>query len=148
MLVQIGFTVMHVVFLMRWQKTVKWVIKLFHINILQWCNAMGYHPHWYTMEIWTRSVELASYKVQDHYSGQRVMSLPLIQWAKVQILVGSVSWLRFIRDFPSTVRWMSGNLGHICPWIHLAIIIIQTILHPFIDGDCLWLQLQYMAIVK
>ena len=44
-----------------------------------------------------------------------VTSVPLIQWARVRSPVGSISWLRFLRGFPSTARQMSGNLGHIRP---------------------------------
>ena len=44
-----------------------------------------------------------------------VTSLFLMQWARVRSPVGSISWLRFFRGFPSTVRQMSGNLGYIRP---------------------------------
>ena len=56
----------------------------------------------------------------------RYQSLPLPLWSRDNIIishaagpvrspVGSISWLRFFRGFPSTVRQMSGNLGHIRP---------------------------------
>ena len=44
-----------------------------------------------------------------------VTSLLLTQWAWVRSPVESVSWLKFFRGFPSTVRQMPGNLGHIRP---------------------------------
>ena len=48
----------------------------------------------------------------DHRLGLGVRSVPLIQWARVRSPVGTISWLRFLRGFPSTARQMSGNLGH------------------------------------
>ena len=49
----------------------------------------------------------------DHPCGLGVTSLLLTQWARVQSPVGSTSWLRFFQGFPSTVRQLSVNLGHI-----------------------------------
>ena len=46
-----------------------------------------------------------------------VMSLLIIQRARIQILVRSVFCLGFFSGFPSTVRRMSYNLGRICPWV-------------------------------
>ena len=45
----------------------------------------------------------------------RVKLLLLTQRARVRSTVGSISLLRFFRALPSTVRQMSGNLGHIRP---------------------------------
>ena len=55
-----------------------------------------------------------SYNPWFHFD-QRCNSLLLTQQARVRFLNRSVSWLRFFRGFPSTVRQMSGNLGHIRP---------------------------------
>ena len=51
----------------------------------------------------------------DHRCGLGVISLLLTHRARVQSPVESVSWLRFFRGFPLTVRQMSGNLGYIRP---------------------------------
>ena len=54
---------------------------------------------------------------EDHSCGLGVTSLPLTQRTRVRSPVGSISWLSFLRSFPSTVLQMSGYLGHICPWL-------------------------------
>ena len=61
----------------------------------------------------------------DHYSSQEITSFfssirPGSNPSRVSFLVDV-----FLRDFPSTVRRISGNLGHICPRASFDIIIIQ-----------------------
>ena len=50
-----------------------------------------------------------------HHCGLGITSLLLSQRAQVRCPVGSISWLRFFQGFPSTVKQMSGNMGHIRP---------------------------------
>ena len=38
-----------------------------------------------------------------------------------------ISWLRVFQGFPSLVRQIAGNLGHICIWVSF-IVIIQAII--------------------
>ena len=45
----------------------------------------------------------------DNRCGRDVTSFTLIQRVRVRSPIGSISWLRFFRCFPSTVRQMSGN---------------------------------------
>ena len=56
---------------------------------------------------------------------QGVISLLLTQRVRVSSPVGWISWLSFSRSISSTVRQMSGNLGHLRPRVSLTMIIIQ-----------------------
>ena len=67
--------------------------------------------------------------MRNHHCDLEVTTLSLTQRTRVRSPVGSVSWLSFFWVFSSTVRHMSGNLGHIRLWLSFGhhIIIIQTI---------------------
>ena len=56
-----------------------------------------------------------SLSTKHHHCGLGVTSLLLTQRARVRSPVGLVSWLKFFRGFPSTVRQISGNFGEIRP---------------------------------
>ena len=53
---------------------------------------------------------------KDHHCSGELKLLHLIQWALVEFLIESKSWLTFYWGFFLNLRQMSGNLGHICPW--------------------------------
>ena len=55
------------------------------------------------------------YQFIGHRCALGVTPLLLTQRARLRSPVGPISWLRFFPGFPSTVRRMSGNLGHIRP---------------------------------
>ena len=62
-------------------------------------------------------------------------SLPLMQRDRVRFPVGSISWLRILRDFSSTVRQVSGNFGHIRPRVPFGHHNFRNHIHLSTDGD-------------
>ena len=68
------------------------------------------------------STQKLDHLLLDHRCGLGVAPLLLTQPARVRWSVGSVSWLRYLRGFSSTVRQMSGNLRYIRPRVSFDII--------------------------
>ena len=81
--------------------------------------------------IMTLALKVSAQCVNDHRYGLGITSLFLTQRARVRSPVVSISWLRFFRGFPSTVRQMSGNLGPIRPRLSYD----HHTYHPSTDGD-------------
>ena len=69
--------------------------------------------HFSHIHFWSSKILTTIYSF-DHRCGLGIM-LPVAERARVRSPVGLICWLRFLRFFFTTLKQMSGNLGHIRP---------------------------------